>query len=973
MVAPVPAASVTDPEDADGTRPRFEALTNAMQRTTLGDILDRALEVTWLTAVMTVPALVNVYSVRAFEGDKVPFLRSLALFAAALWIARRAEAAGRSTSIPWRQPAVVAAGLLVLCALISTALSIAPAIAFWGSYERVQGTYALVACAVLFLAFISTAGPPQISRLVTAMLIASIVPCVYALLQVYGADPIAWDVDRVVRVHSTAGNPIFLGAFIILVMPLALARLLEASQERRHVSAAAYFGCLSLNGLALACTQSRGPALALAVGLGVLVLAAAARRKRRLAALAGGTVIALFLVAAVGVRVMPLQARWDAASAMEPASGNALVRLLIWDGTVDLLRSRPWLPFGYGLDTFRLVFPPFYPAALAPLESRDAVPDRAHNDVFDTVVHLGFVGLLLRLVLLIAVMKTLLDVCGITNRWTLYVVTVLIAALAAVAVDASYLGVAIGAGLLAALFVPALASMIVGRAIATSGAASRRELLAFGLLGAVAAHVAELQVGIPTATTELYFWMLAAAGLALTREGDVESNENVDAPSILGVGVAVLLSAVIFMFFAPPAELSRRLWIVASLLGITWVGALAITIVSERLRPAGIATFGLASVGGALAFALPYSAWIGSKPSRPGDLLMSDYITHFASVWYAGAFLLILFGGLVSVLLANRERAPFSSRPGLQAVLVPSLLACAGWWIVTTNLAAARADMYAKIGSLYETRRDWQQAAATYGRASELQGGESTYALNRARVLLTLGTEVAATDPIAADGAYDAAEHAARLALEANPLETDNVALMARVNRRIAAASADDRPHAMGEADRFYAAALELSPNRVALWREYAEFLLENEQPDNALTALDHAVELDGTQAELHKLRADVYLKLQRYEDAVAAYDSVLALQPRAVPALTGKGFALTRLGRPREGIDANLRALEIAPNDPIVRRNLAALYRDQGQIDAALEHALVAVELAHGPERAQLEELVRRLREDDSEGSVRR
>ena len=61
--------------------------------------------------------------------------------------------------------------------------------------------------------------------------------------------------------------------------------------------------------------------------------------------------------------------------------------------------------------------------------------------------------------------------------------------------------------------------------------------------------------------------------------------------------------------------------------------------------------------------------------------------------------------------------------------------------MVTTNLAASRADMYAKLGALYEGRKDWELAATMDARAFEIQSGESRYALDRARVLTDFAVE----------------------------------------------------------------------------------------------------------------------------------------------------------------------------------------------------------------------------------------
>src|SRR5690606_17951074 len=58
----------------------------------------------------------------------------------------------------------------------------------------------------------------------------------YGLLQHYRLDPLPWGGDTTFRVASTMGNPIFVAAYLIMVVPLTIARL--AQQIARAVQGA---------------------------------------------------------------------------------------------------------------------------------------------------------------------------------------------------------------------------------------------------------------------------------------------------------------------------------------------------------------------------------------------------------------------------------------------------------------------------------------------------------------------------------------------------------------------------------------------------------------------------------------------------------------------------------------------------------------------------------------------------------------
>ena len=81
--------------------------------------------------------------------------------------------------------------------------------------------------------------------------------------------------------------------------------------------------------------------------------------------------------------------------------------------------------------------------------------------------------------------------------------------------------------------------------------------------------------------------------------------------------------------------------------------------------------------------------------------------------------------------------------------------------------------------------------------------------------------------------------------------------------------------------------------------------------------ALRDARELDPTNVRLLAARGDLFLLLGREESAVEAYDTALALEPRA-EILFNRSLALERAGRPEEAARDRERALVL---DPRLRR----------------------------------------------------
>ncbi|MGE5138204.1 MAG: O-antigen ligase family protein, partial [Rudaea sp.] len=209
---------------------------------------EKLIEAGWLAAIIMAPLFFNVYSSRTFEPDKTSLIRTLALVMVAAWLVIRAERlrAGTAERARIEGPAVPAGaqlrGLadrwsrsnplilptlgLAAVYLISTIASVSPGISLLGSYTRMQGTLATFSYIVIFLLTASTMRTrAQVERAITTALVTSFPVAFYGMIQHYFLDPLPWIGDVTTRVASNMGNSIFVGAYLITVIPLAIARV----------------------------------------------------------------------------------------------------------------------------------------------------------------------------------------------------------------------------------------------------------------------------------------------------------------------------------------------------------------------------------------------------------------------------------------------------------------------------------------------------------------------------------------------------------------------------------------------------------------------------------------------------------------------------------------------------------------------------------------------------------------------------
>lgn len=225
------------------------------KQTALSIWCERIIEGGWLLALSLIPIYFNLLSARHFEPDKATTLRAIVLVMIAAGLVRALERFTHSppaSSTPadtlesvnpfrsmWQRlnsiPLAVPALVYALVFLLTTLTSVVPLTSFWGSYQRLQGTYTNLSYMGIFVMIVATLRRrEQLERLVTVTLLTGLSVASYGLIQHLQLDPLPWRGDVITRVASTMGNSIFVAAYMIMVVPLALYRFIVAAYEMRY-------------------------------------------------------------------------------------------------------------------------------------------------------------------------------------------------------------------------------------------------------------------------------------------------------------------------------------------------------------------------------------------------------------------------------------------------------------------------------------------------------------------------------------------------------------------------------------------------------------------------------------------------------------------------------------------------------------------------------------------------------------------
>ena len=353
-----------------------------------------------------VPLILWPYTSELFEFNKMILVYIFTTLIASTWLVRMII----SRKFIFRRTILdIPLFIFLGSQFISTILSIDPLTSWFGYYSRFNGgLLSTLSYLLLYWAFVSNVTREGAKKIINITLWSAVVVAVYGVLERLGIDKDVWQQDVQSRVFSTLGQPNWLAAWLITLIPIAWAKGLNNKDLKINFSYITPYFFSSLFFTVLLFTGSRsgilGFCLTEIVFWGIIFIKSRVRYIKEFLIF---NLLILSIAGIFGTQYTPsifkiIENKNTARVTTTPqATGTALetggtesgvIRKIVWQGAIDIWKKYPI--FGTGVETFAYSYYSFRPIAHNLTTEWDFIYNKAHNEYLNFMANTGTVGIL---------------------------------------------------------------------------------------------------------------------------------------------------------------------------------------------------------------------------------------------------------------------------------------------------------------------------------------------------------------------------------------------------------------------------------------------------------------------------------------------------------------------------------------------------------------------------------------------------
>jgi O-antigen ligase len=301
--------------------------------------------------------------------------------------------------------------LFLASQIISTIFSTNVQTSLFGYYSRFNGGLFSTVCYIfLFWGLVSNLDKKRAINLIKSFLLSCLLVSLYAIFEHFGIDKNLWVQDVQNRVFSTMGQPNWLAAFVIALMPIAWANSITGAENNQPISKE---GRKKLVGYALSAiffltllfTKSRSGLIGFAVSDLAFWLLVLSKKTAYLRSFIIQNLLFSILILLIGTPWSPkisqlLKTRLEtnlqkptAESLIETGgTESGQIRKIVWKGAIRIWENH--MLFGSGPETFAYSYFLYQPKEHNLVSEWDFLYNKAHNEYLNYLATTGIFGLL---------------------------------------------------------------------------------------------------------------------------------------------------------------------------------------------------------------------------------------------------------------------------------------------------------------------------------------------------------------------------------------------------------------------------------------------------------------------------------------------------------------------------------------------------------------------------------------------------
>lgn len=391
-------------------------------------IADHIIQNSFLFLAFFIPLFFTPVNHELFEFNKMMATYGITAIILAAWVSKMI--AQKRLSIA-KTPFNIPIGLFVLSQIVSALFSMDPHVSWFGYYSRFNGgVLSIISYAILFFAFVTNIKKEQLRKLIYVTLGSAAIVAIYGVAEHFGIDKSLWVQDVQNRVFSTLGQPNWLAAYLLPLIPMTMALTITAHHGKRTMRTIIVYTILNvLYFTVLLFTRSRSGLLALAC-IDILFWiwiffrsripgsATVERQKNWLIPFVVIHVIFFLIVTVYGTHIETIDRfvtytgiknqivkpkQTNPQPAAEQPTGPVLetggtdsgvIRTYVWLAAIRAWRSSPkTMIIGTGTETFAFAFYQYKPIAHNLTSEWDFLYNKAHNEYLNYLTTTGIFGL----------------------------------------------------------------------------------------------------------------------------------------------------------------------------------------------------------------------------------------------------------------------------------------------------------------------------------------------------------------------------------------------------------------------------------------------------------------------------------------------------------------------------------------------------------------------------------------------------